>query len=143
MNENIPAEIAQILKLERELAQAQEQGEPAALLTALEEARVDAAERLGWTYQEVKNFVAKCRDPLPKRQNVVRVIVSGATGSGKTTICRILAKALQEAGIMNLLDDDSLGVCRDQPLEKCVEGLKKMDTMVQISTHQTPRVPTK
>lgn len=141
MNENIPDSITEILRLERELDEVRERG-MLGCGTAVNAAYAEAIEQLGWTEEEVRKFVSKCRiDDRPRRQNTVKVTVSGAIGSGKTTICRLLAKALQDAGIMHVTDDDSLGVCRDQPLERCVEGLKKMNTTVQISTHQTPRVP--
>jgi hypothetical protein len=83
---------------------------------------------------------AGCQVAEPARRvNKIKVSVTGAAGSGKTTICRLLSEALTKADIMHQVDDDAFGVCRDKPLDRCLEGLRRVGTIVEISASVKPK----
>lgn len=72
---------------------------------------------------------------------MIKVIVAGKWGSGKSTILEIIAKALTEHGIMNepLNIQNEHPVYRPETLGQRIDSLKQHNTVVTIEEKQLPR----
>jgi adenylylsulfate kinase-like enzyme len=73
------------------------------------------------------------------QKNVITITVAGLTGSGKSTVARLIRNALQFAGFEIVLEDEGDEVPSASLISR-TEGIIDHGTKLVVRTTQLPRV---
>lgn len=73
------------------------------------------------------------------RVQPIRVIVDGTVNSGKSTISRLIAETLRNAGFDVIVHDEPLAEGWDVKIPERVERLKQRGLKIDVVTQQRPR----